>query len=511
MMNTHTRRQILLTLAAAMLYLAADVRGDGASTTCPPKDGPSAQSPAPDRSRQRPNVLFIAVDDLRVELGCYGRGCYGDTPAKSPNIDRLAGRGTLFTRAYCQQSVCNPSRASVLTGLRPDTLGVWDLRTHFRQNKPDVVTLPQMFKQHGYHVQNIGKMFHNYRQDDFKGDAVSWSVPAKLHYGSHYVDDQVQVEGTPPPNLATLEKTECRDVPDEAYLDGRVAAEAVKALRQIKDRPFFLAVGFWKPHLPFNAPKKYWDLYDRSAIDLPANPGPPKDVPPIALQNYQIDPKKNLTDDDVRELRHGHYAAISYLDAQVGKVLSELDRLGLREKTIIVLWSDHGLHVGEHGLWSKTTCFELDTHVPLIIATPDHKGGQRTDSLVELLDLYPTLADLCSLPAPENLEGVSLRPILKDPTATVKAAAFSQHPRPPYGRGKDPQVMGHSIREPRYRYNEWLDFKTGRIVARELYDHADDPRETVNLAGREENAAIIRRLASQMDETLDRVVPSPRP
>ena len=505
MMNTRTRWYILPTLAAAMILPAA-VRGDGAGTKRPPQDSSATQSPVPERSQQRPNVLFIAVDDLRVEVGCYG-----NTPAKSPNIDRLAGRGTLFTRAYCQQSVCNPSRASVLTGLRPDTLGVWDLRTHFRQKKPDVVTLPQMFKQHGYHVQDIGKMFHNYRQDDFKGDAVSWSVPAMLHYGSHYVDDQVQVEGTPPPNLATLEKTECRDVPDEAYLDGRVAAEAVKALRQIKDRPFFLAVGFWKPHLPFNAPKKYWDLYDRSAIDLPANPDAPTDVPPIALQNYQIDPKKNLTDDDVRELRHGHYAAISYLDAQVGKVLSELDRLGLREKTIIVLWSDHGLHVGEHGLWSKTTCFELDTHVPLIIATPDHKGGQRTNSLVELLDLYPTLADLCSLPAPENLEGVSLRPILKDPTASVKAAAFSQHPRPPYGRGKDPQVMGYSIREARYRYNEWLDFKTGRVVARELYDHADDPRETVNLAGREENAAIVRRLASQMDEALDRVVPSPRP
>lgn len=455
---------------------------------------------------ERPNVLFIAVDDLRVELGCYG-----DTMAKSPNVDGLARRGTLFTRAYCQQSVCNPSRASVLTGLRPDTLGVWDLPTHFREKRPDVVTLPQLFKQHGYHTQDIGKIFHNYRQDEFKGDAVSWSVPAKLHYGSHYVNDRVQVDGDPPKNLATLDKTECRDVPDEAYLDGRVAAEAMKALRQVKDRPFFLAVGFWKPHLPFNAPKKYWDLYDRSTIELPPNPNPPARVPPIALQDYRVDSKEHLTDDDVRELRHGHYAAISYLDAQVGKVLNELERLDLRRRTIVVFWSDHGLHLGEHGLWSKTTCFELDARVPLIIATPDHKGGQRTDALVELLDLYPTLADLCGLRAPVDLEGETLRPVLENPTASVKSAAFSQHPRPPYCRRKDPKMMGYSIRVDRYRYTEWLDFKTGQAIARELYDHANDPRETVNLADSDENAAIVRRLATQMDTSLKRVTPSPRP
>jgi iduronate 2-sulfatase len=491
MTNGQSRLRVLfLTLAAASNVGIATVAEDGSAYD------------------DRPNVLFIAVDDLRVELGCYG-----DTLAKSPNIDRLAARGTLFTRAYCQQSVCNPSRASALTGLRPDTLGVWDLRTHFREQRPDVITLPQLFKQHGYHTQDIGKIFHNYRQDEFKGDPASWSVPARLHYGSHYVDDHVQVDGDPPENLATLDKTECRDVPDEAYLDGRVAAEAVQALRQIKDRPFFLAVGFWKPHLPFNAPKKYWDLYDRSQVELPPNPDPPASVPPIALQDYRIDSKRELTDDDVRELRHGHYAAISYLDTQVGKVLDELDRLGLRERTIVMFWSDHGLHLGEHGLWSKTTCFELDARMPMIIATPDHKGRQRTDALVELLDLYPTLADLCRLRAPADIEGVSLRPVLEDPTASVKAAAFSQHPRPPYGRGKDPKVMGYSIRVDRYRYTEWLDFKTGQIVARELYDHADDPRETVNLAGREkladreEIAAIIRRLATQMDSSLNRVTP----
>jgi iduronate 2-sulfatase len=482
----------MLTLAAAVCYTSV---GAGAGDACA-----ASQTQAPTAAAipdEQPNVLFIAVDDLRVEVGCYG-----DTLAKSPNIDRLAERGILFNRAYCQQSVCNPSRASMLTGLRPDTLGVWDLPTHFREKHPDVVTLPQLFKQHGYHTRNIGKIFHNYRQDDFKGDPASWSVPAMLHYGSHYVDDQVQVDGPPPPNLATLDKTECRDVPDEAYLDGRVAAETVKALRENRNRPFFLAVGFWKPHLPFNAPKKYWDLYDRSDVELPPNPQPPAGVPPIALQDYKIDSKAHLTDDDIRELRHGHYAAISYLDAQVGKVLNELDRLNLQDKTIIVFWSDHGLHLGEHGLWSKTTCFELDTRVPLIIAAPDYQGGQRTDALVELLDIYPTLADLCGLPAPAILEGMSLRPILKDPNTSVKSAAFSQHPRPPYCRRADPQVMGYSIRTDRYRYNQWRDFQTGQVVARELYDHANDPRETVNLADREENAAIIRRLATRMETCL---------
>ncbi|MFW6169645.1 MAG: sulfatase-like hydrolase/transferase [Planctomycetota bacterium] len=464
------------------------------------RDTSRRASTSADRDPASPNVLFIAVDDLRVQLGCYG-----DPMVQSPNIDRLAERGTLFHRVYCQQSVCNPSRASVLTGLRPDTLKVWDLRTHFRETHPDVVTLPQLFKQNGYHAQNIGKMFHNYRQDEYKGDAPSWSVPAKLHYGSHYVDDQVQFDGDPPPNLATLDKTECRDVPDEAYLDGRVAAEAVKTLRELKDRPFFLAVGFWKPHLPFNAPRKYWDLYKRENVKLPPNPDPPVGVPQIALQNYQIDSKERLTDRDVRELRHGHYAAITYLDTQVGKVLDELDRLGLRDETIVVFWSDHGLHLGENGLWSKTTCFELDTRVPLIIATPDHKGGQRTDALAELLDLYPTLADLCGLEAPANLQGVSLRPLLKDPSGTLKSAAFSQHPRPPYGRGKDPETMGYSIRGDRYRYTEWLDFNTGRVVARELYDHANDPRETINLASGDGNTAVIRRLASQLDKSLNRV------
>jgi len=432
----------------------------------------------PARGSDRPNVLFIAVDDLRVELNCCGQG-----HVHSPNIDGLARRGTLFEQAFCQQTVCNPSRASVLTGLRPDTLKVWDLPTHFRTHHPGIVTLPQCFKRNGYFARGIGKIFHNWRQDEWKGDEASWSVPSILHYATHGAD-KPRVEGTLLPNLASGRRgTECRDVPDNAYYDGRVAEAAVAALRELarQKRPFFLGVGFWKPHLPFNAPKKYWDLYDREKLPLPEVLRPPVDAPEIALTRDRFDGAKER--DLLRELHHGHLAAISYLDAQVGKVLDALDATGLSPNTIVVFWSDHGLHLGEHGLLRKTTVFDLDARVPLIIAAPGFRGGQRTASLVELLDLYPTLLDLCGLKPPHRLAGRSLRPLLKDPQARLRSAALTQTPRPNYPRGKAPRVMGYSIRTDRFRYTEWRDFATGQVTARELYDHRSDPGETRNVIG----------------------------
>ena len=457
---------------------------------------------AADAPRERPNVLFIAVDDMRVELGCYG-----NAPVKSPNIDRLAQRGLLFERAYCQQALCNPSRASLLTGLRPDTLQVTDLPTHFRQHHPEVVTLPQLFKNNGYHARNVGKIFHNWRQDDYKGDPDSWSVPAVMHYASHGMD-KAQVDGDLPPDTAGVARAENRDVPDEAYFDGRVANLAVEALQELKDEPFFLAVGFWKPHLPFNPPKKYWDMYDPSDISLPINPDAPRDVPAIAmhdgremLRGFEGD----VRDEQTRKLRHGYYAAISYVDAQIGKVLDELDRLRLREKTIVVFWSDHGFHLGEHDLWGKTSNFELDAHVPLIISLPEQKtAGEKTEALVELLDLYPTLAQLCDLPAPNNLEGMSLKPLLDGTATTVKPATYTQHPRPAYSRGKAPKIMGYSVRNNRYRYTEWRDFKTGKVTARELYDHVEDPRETINLAGNPKQAETVKTMATQLADVIHR-------
>ncbi|MBR9804052.1 sulfatase [bacterium] len=445
-----------------------------------------------------PNVLFIAVDDLRVELNCYGQ-----KHVLSPNIDKLASEGTLFERAYCQQTVCNPSRASLLTGLRPDTLRVWDLPTHFRMNRPDTVTLPQLFKSSGYHAQCVGKIFHNWVQEDWKGDEASWSVPSVLHYANHY-HDTPKIDGPLPPSSASGENgIECRDVPDNAYYDGRVAEVAIDALDEIsrEEKPFFLAVGFWKPHTPFNAPKKYWDLYDRDEIPVPEHVTPPTDVPEVALTSSRY--KDGPDTEYLRELHHGHLAAIAYLDAQVGKVLAKLDETGLRDNTIVVFWSDHGLHLGEHGLTRKTTAFELDAGVPMIIATPEHTAGQRTDALVELLDLYPTLADLCGLDAPEDLEGVSLRPVLENPKADVKEVALTQTPRPNYLKGKLPELMGYSIRTDRYRYTEWRDFQSGEAQARELYDHQTDPLEMTNLAGHDEHAKLIKKLGKQLDETLE--------
>lgn len=444
-------------------------------------------------SQKAPNILFIAVDDLRVELGSYG-----GSHVISPNIDKLASQGTLFERAYCQQPVCNPSRASVLTGMRPDTLRVWDLLTHFRENAPDAVTLPQLFKRNGYHAQAVGKIYHNWRQDEWKGDRDSWSVPSVLHYNRHG-NDTPQIEGPIPPNLASGRAgIENRDVPDNAYFDGRVSEKAIETLREVSENktPFFLAVGFWKPHLPFNAPKKYWDLYERETIPIPDHVTPPRDIPEIALTSdrYLDGPDSER----LREMHHGHLAAISYLDAQVGRVLDELDRLNLRENTIIVFWSDHGLHVGEHGLTRKTTAFELDAHVPLIITTPQHTPGQRATALVELLDLYPTLTELAGLLPPEQLEGTSLVPLLEDPNSHVKSAALTQTPRPNYPRGKPPEIMGYSMRTPQYRYTEWRNFRTGDVEALELYDHNEDPLEMTNLAGQAPHGETVDRLSGQL-------------
>ena len=427
----------------------------------------------------RPNVLFIAADDLRNDLGCYGHPL-----VKTPNLDRLAARGVKFEKAYCQQAVCNPSRASLLTGKRLDKLRIWDLPTHFRSNAPSAVTLPQHFKQNGYFTRSIGKIFHNWIHE-LQGDPDSWSVPQLYHFANHGAD-KPQVTGELPPNLASDPKCECRDVPDDAYFDGRIATLAVEALAGLKakNEPFFLAVGFWKPHSPFNAPKRYWDLYDRAEVTLPKNPDWPKDAPRVAWHNSReilSEKQRPLSEDAIREMRHGYLAAISYMDAQVGRVLDGLARQGLADNTIVVFWSDHGYHLGEQTLWAKTSNFELDARVPLIIAAPDLIKGASTDALAELMDLYPTLAEMAGLPTPQAVDGVSLVPVLRDPAEAVREVALTQHSRPAYYK-EAPETMGYSIRTASHRYTEWRDWKSGETVATELYDHSADPDETRNLA-----------------------------
>ena len=461
-----------------------------------PAEAPAGTTTTAPVATDRPNVLFIAVDDLRTTLGCYG-----DAKAKTPNIDALARRGLRFDRAYCQQAVCNPSRQSLLTGRRPDSIRVWNLVEHFRQTAPDAVSHPQHFKDHGYHARSIGKVFHG---QEPMADPASWSEPGVLEYGGMREDYQLAANRDGAGKQAAVEVSDARD---EEYLDGQVAARAAAALRELKDRPFFLAVGFRKPHLPFTAPRKYWDLYDAADLGPPPDPHPSPTIPTlhlhdgVELRGYTDVPDEGpIPPDQVAQLRHGYYACVSFMDAQVGKVLAALDEAGLRERTIVVLWSDHGFHLGERGLWAKSTNFEIDARVPLILSTPQLKHrGVTTNALVELVDLFPTLVELCRLPMPDKLEGLSMVRLLDDPGRPWKSAAFTQFQRPWRIKGAVTN-MGYSVRTAQYRYVQWVERATGRVLAKELYDHAADPGETQNLADRADARDLIAQHAALLDQ-----------
>lgn len=453
---------------------------------------------------KRMNVLFIAVDDLRPEMGCYGNG-----PVKTPNIDKLASTGTVFNRAYCQQAVCGPSRASLLTGARPDTTKVYDLRTHFRKAMPDVITLPQHFKNNGYTSIALAKIHHGREEDAVSYSEKMWHGKGhpSARFGYLLKENQEIVRDLIRKQKSEGKKTKRRpcgpayenaDVPDNYYGDGITADVAIEHLNRLKDEPFFLGVGFRKPHLPFKAPEKYYDLYDHQDIKLPDNMYAPKDVPEIALtqwgelRSYYGIPKKGpLSAEMAKQLIHCYYASVSYVDAQIGRVVDELDKLGLRDNTIIVLWGDHGWQLGEHNLWCKHTNFDIATRVPLIFSVPGQKKiGTKSNALVELVDIYPTLAQAAGLSLPSHLEGTSVMPLLDNPDQSWKTAAFSQYPR----RGN---IMGYSMRTDRYRYNRWVKRSTGELVGMELYDHQVDPDENINVAGKPENAALLKQLEKQ--------------
>jgi len=452
---------------------------------------------------KQPNVLFFFVDDMRVQLGCYGK-----TQVKSPNIDKLAAGGTLLEHAYCSQAVCAPTRICTLSGLRPDATGIYDLEHPLRASGNTVVTLPQYFKSRGYETITIGKVYHH-REDDKE----NWSRMPRAE-GESYVLPETQaflkerqkegkekgLTGTALSRFVRGPATECADVPDEAYFDGGVAKSAIGQLREVKDKPFFLCVGFIKPHLPFNAPKKYWDLYKREDFAVPERKTP-EAMPPIALTDfgeirvYTDIPKVGPVDDaGTRQLIHGYHACVSFTDAMVGKVLNELEALGLAESTIVVIWGDHGWKLGEYGAWCKHTNFELDTHVPLVFRGPGIKAGQRCASIVEMVDVYPTLADLTGGKIPSHCAGASMRELLeKGESASWKNMAVSQYPR-----GSDGQpVMGYSLRRDKWRYTEWHR-KDGKLLARELYDHSSSDVAKVNVADNPEHA----ELAGKMSELL---------
>ena len=487
------RRRFLKTLAAGVLAPVLPVVSEAAR-------------------KKRTNVLFIAIDDLRGTLGCLG-----DKIAVTPNLDKLAGEGTVFLNAYCQQAVCNPSRASVITGRRPDTLRVWDLKTHFRAHHPDITTLPQYFKQQGYYTQSFGKVLHG--QGPPSTDPPSWSAePVWDHCAKR--DQYVLPENRPGEKSGKQAAAECADVPDEAYIDGKVAAEAVRKIEALAEsgRAFFLAVGFRKPHLPCSAPKKYWDLYDREIFENDDWPGlkRPKDGPDIALHNWKelrgytdipdigdVPPKK------AAEVRHGYYAAASYTDAQVGKLIDALRRSGLYDNTIVCFWSDHGFHLGEHTIWCKTSNYEFDARVPLIIAAPHTKKTQVCRRLVELVDLYPTLVELAGLAVPDGLEGTSMVPLLDNPQRDWKKAAFTQFPRPAYYK-KTFDVMGYAVRTGQFHYIEWVDVKKAKPVAIELYDHQSDPYELTNLAQKRGQQHVIEELGQLLKRGWKAAVPDGR-
>ncbi len=431
------------------------------------------------------NVLFIVVDDLRPELGCYGAKYI-----HSPNIDRLAANGITFTRAYCQQAICSPSRTSVLTGLRPDATGVYDLVTHFRKTIPGVITLPEYFKQNKYYTVGLGKVYHLDDDQSWNESALTLQTARVPKYLTEVNKQHASVGAIK--NGPAFEKA---DVADTAYIDGKLALRSIEYLRKLKDQPFFLAVGFHRPHLPFNAPQKYWNLYDPEKINVP-DTVPPKNAPSYAttnweeLRNYQDIPSKgNLTAELSRQLIHGYYASVSYVDAQVGVVLNELKRLKLDKNTIVVLWGDHGWKLGEYGDWTKHTNFELDTRTPLIISVPGMKNKiKTTKSLVEFVDIYPTLCELTGLPMPSNLQGNSVVPLLHHPEQEFKSAAFSQYPR-----GKN--IIGYTMRTDRYRFTQWVNKTSNTIAATELYDHKNDSKELVNVAHEPDQANIVKELS----------------
>lgn len=437
--------------------------------------------PTPAKPKQ--NILFIAADDLNCDLGCYG-----DSLVKSPNIDRLAARGVRFDRAYCQYPLCGPTRASLMTGRRPDATRVFNNAPNFRDALPDAVTLPQLFRQNGYYVARVGKMFHQGVPmeigTDGKDDPPSWDHVVNPR-GRDKDDEDSITNFTPARSHGSCMCYLSAQGTSEEQTDGKVAEEAIKLLEQNRDRPFFLGVGFYRPHSPHIAPKKFFDLHPLEKIQAVKNP--PNDwdnIPPAAL--WVRPANFGLTELQQREVIQGYYASTSFMDEQVGKVVDALDRLKLTDKTIIVFWSDHGYLLGLHGQWMKWLLFEGSARVPLIFAGPGISKGKTCSRTVELLDLYPTLADVCGLTPVTQLDGKSLRPLLKTPTAKWSRPAYTQEVR----LTDKAKPMGRSVRTERWRYTEWEEGRAGV----ELYDEDKDPKEFTNLANDPKHAKVAAEL-----------------
>lgn len=477
---------------------------------------------AAETSERRPNVLMILVDDLKPALGCYG-----DSIARTPNIDRLASRSLRFDRAYCNQAVCAPSRFTLMLGSHSTASGLYDLSSRLRDRHPDAVTLPQFFAAHGYQTQSLGKVFHighgnegdpaSFSQPHFHDKVVEYLDPAST--GNQLTREEALFTNQKLREIKTLPRGAAFESPvasDDAYADGRVAVETVRRLREARENaqstrePFFIVAGFVRPHLPFSAPKKYWDLFDPADLPVAAHQNLPADAPKVAgkrggeITAYSPipeNPAAPIPEALQRQLIHGYYASTAYMDAQVGRVLDELEALGLYESTIVILWSDHGYHLGDHGIWTKHTNYEQATRIPLLIHVPGiTRPGSVTQQPTETVDLYPTLADVAGLPVPtgpQPISGLSLRPVLQNPDARIRDHAFHAYPN---------AKLGRAIRTERYRLVEWkTPGQPPESAEIELYDYESDPQELRNLASdRPEIVTQLRAIVSRYAEAVGR-------
>jgi iduronate 2-sulfatase len=515
-----------------------------------------------DEPSKKPNILFIAIDDLRPELGAYG-----SEVAITPNMDALAAQGLLFNNAYCQEAICSPSRASVMTGARPETIKVIENFSYFRDLNPDIVTLPQHLRTEGYETVYAGKIFH----PGYTDEELSWS--RKAYSGPNVADMPKRIRGyVLPENQEMFKKNQAEviakygenaprnglgkgpayefaDAPDNTYEDGHNTELAIETMKEMakNEKPFFLGLGFLKPHLEWIAPKKYWDLYEGKDLQMTDQHEGPINGAAMGLHaSFELRARADIPnygdidEEQAKNLKRAYLATVSYVDAQIGKMLKALDEAGLRDNTIIMLWSDHGWHLGDMGIWGKATNYEIATRVPLIVSTPkmsEAVRGTKTNALVELVDMYPTLCDLAGVSIPESLEGQSFKPLLSDPNRKWKDAAFTQFPSPalrewaanPLSKGMretsfgplleeveekiiaqqgdkwdrdlfENRLMGYSMRTANYRFTVWKDYTDleAEPIFFELYDHKKDPTETVNIAN--DNPKIVKELLSQFNK-----------
>ena len=487
-----------------------------------------------DKDRVQPNILFISIDDLRPTLGAYG-----DTIAVTPNIDQLAAEGMTFRQTFTQVAVCAPSRASLMTGLRPDSTHVWHLGDKFREINPSTVTMPQYFSKFGYHTVNLGKIFHNYMPD-----SISWDEP-DLRPQRYIRPDWLQRDGETFYISQAIHRSQVRKrdsllrlrpiryadgwntgpaweaamVHDTMYYDGAQTELAKKTLTRLAktDKPFYMGLGYFRPHLPFAVPKKYWDLYDPEEIPLASNPNIPKNAPGHTMNSmYELrhyegfntigHPQSSyqMNEDTARILKQGYYASVSYVDALLGNLMAHMKRIGIYENTIIIIWGDHGWKLGDHNSWGKMTNYNMDLKVPMIIRYPNQENrGAQTFEITELVDIFPSLCELAGIKIPDYMQGTSFVPLIKKPQRAWKKAAFSQFHRRPQHSADGKRYMGYSINTKKYHYIEWYAWSPetgtkGALKSMELFDNVSDPTETVNLAEEQKLSQVVAELTEQL-------------